>query len=166
MKNFTAFVGLDVHKDTIAVAIAEEGRGGEVRSLGAVANERTAINRLVKKLLGRFRQIDCVYEAGPCGYGLYRHLTSLEIDCKVAAPSKIPQKPGSRRAKNDTNDAVNLARLHRAGELTYVWTPDEAHKAMQDLVRARRTASRHVRKARQRISCFLLKHGRRYDAKK
>ena len=88
------------------------------------------------------------------------------MSCRIVAPSRVPVQPGRRRNKNDTNDALNLARLHRAGELAYIWIPDAVHEAMQDLVRARRTASRQVRKSRQRISCFLLKHGRRYERKK
>lgn len=166
MNEVSAYVGLDVHKDTITVAVAEAGRVGEVRSWGAIPHEATAITKLMKKLRSKFDRIDCVYEAGPCGYGLFRRLSAMDIECRVTAPSRIPVKPGQKRVKNDTNDAIALARLHRAGELTYIWTPDSVHEAMQDLVRARRTASRQVRKARQRISCYLLKHGRRYEKKK
>lgn len=161
-----AYIGLDVHKETISVAIAEATRDGDVRSWGAISHEPTAINKLIRKLQSKFGKIDCVYEAGPCGYGLERHLTVQGVVCRVTAPSKIPVEPGRKRKKNDTTDAIALARLHRAGELTYIWTPDATHEAMQDLVRARRVASQQVRKARQRISCFLLKHGRRYERKK
>ncbi len=84
----------------------------------------------------------------------------------VVASSKLPVQPGRKRRKNDTNDAIGLARLHRVDELTCIWIPDAVHEAMQDLVRARRTASHQVRKARQRISCFLLKHGQHYERKK
>ena len=106
------------------------------------------------------------YGAGPCGYGLHRHLGSKGIDCRVTAPSKMPVTATHRRHKNDTKVAVALARLHRAGELTCIWTPDEGHEAMQDLVRARRIASHQVRKARQRIGCCLSKYGRRYGRKR
>ena len=94
------------------------------------------------------------------------HLTDQDVACRIVAPSKLPVQPGQKRRKNDTHDALNLARLHRAGDLTYIWIPDAVHEAMQDLVRARRTSSYQVRKARQRISCFLLKHGQRYERKK
>ena len=166
MSEIQAYVGLDVHKDTISVAVAEAGREGEVRSWGTIPHETAAINRLVNKLQRKLGVIECVYEAGPCGYGLQRHLAGQNVACRIVAPSKVPVQPGRKRKKNDTHDALNLARLHRAGDLTYIWIPDAIHEAMQDLVRARQTSSHQVRKARQRISCFLLKHGRRYERKK
>ena len=164
MSEFNAYVGLDVHKDSISVAIAEAGRDGEVRQWGVVRNTPDAVARLARKLIERHRAVEFAYEAGPCGYTLYRHLTASGLTCRVIAPSRTPRKPGDR-IKNDTRDAVTLARLLRAGELTFVWVPDEVHEAMRDLVRARQTAANDVRQARAHIQMFLLKHGIRYLGK-
>ena len=159
------FVGLDVHKATISVAIAEDGRGGEVRSVGTVGNDAGQISKLVERLSKEGRQLHFCYEAGPCGYGLHRQLTGLGHDCIVVAPSLIPMKAGDR-VKTDRRDAVMLAKLHRAGELTAVWVPDDAHEAMRDLVRARSTSRQVLSKARQHLQGFLLRHGRVYSGKK
>ena len=121
MSEFNAYVGLDVHKDSISVAIAEAGRDGEVRQWGVVRNTPEAVARLARKLVERHRAVEFAYEAGPCGYTLYRHLTASGLTCRVIAPSRTPRKPGDR-IKNDTRDAVTLARLLRAGELTPVTT--------------------------------------------
>lgn len=160
------YVGLDVHKDTITVAVAEAGRDGEVRSWGAIPHDRASIDRMLARIARRHEKPAFVYEAGFSGYGLHRYLTGKGHDCQVAAPSRTPLSPGHRRQKNDTRDALALARLYRAGELVCIWTPDTVHEAMQDLIRARRAASHQVRKARQRISCYLLKYDRRYDRKR
>jgi transposase len=161
MKKVTRFLGLDVHADTIAVAVAEDGRDGEVRSLGIIANEPTAIRKLIQKL-GKPGLRAC-YEAGPTGYALYWQLTELGIDCEVIAPTLVPQKPGDR-VKTDRRDAIKLARCFRAGELTKVWVPDQAHEALRDLVRAREAAKQDQHRARQRLSKFLLRAGRRLPA--
>jgi transposase len=127
------FVGLDVHKDTIAVAVANDGRDGEVRVYGTIENKPEAITKLASRLASGGRTLKFCYEAGPCGYGIHRQLVRLGYDCIVVAPSMIPKKAGDR-IKTDRRDAVTQARLHRAGELTPVWVPDEAHEAMRDLV--------------------------------
>lgn len=130
------FVGLDVHAQTIAVAVAEVG--GEVRSVGVIPNSAESVSRLVKKL-GKPEQLRVCYEAGPTGYVLYWQLTKLGVRCEVVAPTLIPVKPGDR-VKTDRRDAEKLARCYRAGDLTAVWVPDAAHEALRDLVRAREAA--------------------------
>jgi transposase len=159
------FVGLDVHASTIAVGVAEAGRDGEVRFVGEVANEAATLDKLISRLARGGRRLRVAYEAGPCGYGVHRHLTGKGIDCVVVAPSLIPRRPGGR-VKTDRRDAVTLARLHRAGELTPVWVPDPEHEAMRDLVRARADMVDALRKARQRLSGFLLRHARSYEGKR
>ena len=155
------YVGLDVHKATVCVAIAEGGRGGEVRQVGVFENRPDILCKLAARLDKGNRRLSFCYEAGPCGYGLQRLLTSRGHDCIVVAPSLIPMKSGDR-VKTDRRDAMMLAKLHRAGELTAVWVPDAAHEAMRDLVRARATAGRVLAKARQHLQGFLLRHERIY----
>jgi transposase len=150
------YVGLDVHKDGIVVAIAEGGLRGEVRDYGRIANTAAALDRLVRKLGGTGVKLRFCYEAGPCGYGLQRQLSASGQDCVVVAPSLIPKRAGDR-VKTDRRDAASLARLHRAGELTAVWVPDAGHEAMRDLVRARLDAVHALRRARQQLSGFLLR---------
>jgi len=159
------YVGLDVHKSSITVAVAESGRRGDVRHWGAISNRADAVRKLIEKLAKGGRELHFCYEAGPCGYGLYRQLTGLGHDCEVVAPSLIPVKAGDR-VKSDRRDALMLAKLHRAGELTAVWVPDAAHEAMRDLIRARATAVRVLGKARQHLQGFLLRHGQVYAGKK
>lgn len=161
----STFIGLDVHKATISVAVARGQRGGEVRHWGTVSHRPDHVRKLVEKLAAGEGRLRFCYEAGPCGYGLYRQLVEMGHDCIVVAPSLIPVKAGDR-VKTDRRDAVMLAKLHRAGELTAVWVPDAAHEAMRDLVRARATAMRVLGKARQHLQGFLLRHGRIYPGKK
>jgi transposase len=151
------FVGLDVHAETIAVAVAEPG--GAVRSVGTIPNAPEAVRRLVKKL-GPPETLHVCYEAGPTGYVLYWQLTQLGVRCEVVAPTLVPVKPGDR-VKTDRRDAEKLARSYRSGDLTPVWVPDAAHEALRDLVRAREAAKRDQLRARHRLGKFLLRHGRR-----
>ncbi|HKE22451.1 MAG TPA: IS110 family transposase [Bryobacteraceae bacterium] len=151
------FVGLDVHADTIAVAVAEVG--GEVRSLGIIPNRLESIRKMIGKLTP-IETLKCCYEAGPTGYVLYWQLTQLGVACEVMAPSLIPTKAGDR-VKTDRRDAEKLARCYRAGELTAVWVPDANHEALRDLVRAREAAKKDQLRHRHRLGKFLLRHGKR-----
>ena len=151
------FVGLDVHAETIAVAVAEVG--GEVRSLGVIPNRPESVRRLIGKL-GKRESLRVCYEAGPTGYVLYWHLAELGVQCEVVAPTLVPVKSGDR-VKTDRRDAEKLARCYRAGDLTAVWVPDAAHEALRDLVRARLAAKRDQLRARHRLGKFLLRQGRR-----
>ena len=156
MKN-VRFIGLDVHAETIAVAVAEPG--GEVRSLGTIPNRPEPVARLIRKL-GKPEHLRVCYEAGPTGYVLYWQLSELGVKCEVIAPTLVPVKAGDR-VKTDRRDAEKLARCYRAGDLTPVWVPDVAHEALRDLVRARLAAKRDQLRARNRLGKFLLRHGRR-----
>ena len=123
------------------------------------------MEKLIGKLTDRYEKLCVCYEAGPTGYGLYRQICALGHDCTVVAPSLIPRRPGER-IKTNRRDAVTLARLFRAGELTSVWVPDAVHEAVRDLVRAREVASRDLRKKRQQQLSFLLRHGRIFTGRK
>lgn len=153
------FVGMDVHAETIAIAVAETG--GEVRSHGVIPNRLESVRKLIGKL-GPAKQLKVCYEAGPTGYVLYWQLTQMGVACEVIAPSLVPSKAGDR-VKTDRRDAEKLARCYRAGELTAVWVPDAAHEALRDLVRAREAAKKDQLKARHRLGKFLLRHGKRPD---
>jgi len=165
MNRSIRFVGLDVHKELISVAIADEGRDGNISSFGEITNTPAAVNKLTKRLLtGDECDLCFVYEAGCFGFILYRQLTALGHSCVVAAPSLIPRKPGDR-VKTDRRDALNLARLLRAGDLTACHIPDESDEAMRDLVRARGDAVKASRVSRQVLGGFLLRHGIRFEGK-
>jgi len=159
------FVGLDTSKLKISVALAEEGRQGEVRFLGEIDNTPEAVRRLVGKLASRYSEVLFCYEAGPTGYGLQRQISALGHECVVIAPSLIPKRPGER-VKTNRRDALTLARLHRAGELTAIWVPDPGHEAVRELVRARDAAMADLRAKRQHLQSFLLRHGRLFPGRK
>jgi transposase len=158
MKQRSIFVGLDVHKDTIAVACAHQGRGAP-EERGTIVNTPQAIDRLLRKL-GPAENLAVCYEAGPCGYAIYHQVTAKGITCSVVAPSLIPQAAGDR-VKTDRRDAAKLARLHRSGDLTPVWVPDAAHEALRDLVRMREQARQDLQRARGRLSKYLLRYDQR-----
>ena len=153
------FVGLDVHADSIAIAVADPGRG-EPGLLQTIPNDAG----LLLKRLRRLGRVKCCYEAGPTGFGLHRKLASEGIDCIVVAPSLVPTRAGDR-VKTDRRDAVRLARFLRSGDLTEVHVPDESTEAMRDLERARDDAKKAERVARHQLGKFLLRHGRRYPGK-
>ncbi|MEM5332219.1 IS110 family transposase [Paraburkholderia sp. JHI2823] len=155
----TLYVGLDVHKDSITVAYALGS--GEVELLGRIGTTQTDIDRLCKRLQSKARHVRVVYEAGPCGYGLYRQLVQKKFDCMVCAPSLIPKKPGER-VKTDRRDAVKLVRLLRNGDLSAVYVPTVDDEAFRDLARAWVSAKDDMKRARQRLKAFLLSHGVRY----
>jgi hypothetical protein len=152
---------MDVHKTTISISVAEDGRSGPVRFLGVIPNQPDDIAKMAKRL-AKHGELDFCYEASSCGYNIHRQLTGLGHKCTVAAPSMIPRKPGER-IKTDRRDSEKLAILHRAGDLTPVWVPDTTHEALRDLVRARVDASMHLMRARQQLLAFLLRHGRSYS---
>jgi transposase len=156
MKKIIKYVGLDVHKNSIAISIAEDGRDQEVRYYGTILNNINQLDKFMRKQISQGAELRCVYEAGPCGYHIYRHLTGQGIDCTVVAPSLIPQKKGDR-VKTDRRDSGTLARLHRAGELTAVYVPIPADEALRDLTRARDDAQKAHRIAKQQLGVFLLR---------
>ena len=155
--NTVKFIGMDVHKKTITIAIIDQGRKKQPRIYGSIANQPEALDKFCRKMLSTAGRLHFVYEAGPCGYGIYRHLTQKGFDCMEADPSMIPKKSGDR-IKNDRRDAAMLARLHRAGELTAVYVSDARDEAMRDLTRAREDAVAAARKAKQRLNAFLLRN--------
>src|SRR5919108_97830 len=163
MGNRNMFVGLDVHKETIDVAIAEGRRDGKARHFGVIASDLEPLDKVVRALRASDRRLHFVYEAGPCGFGIYRHLRKRGEECVVVSPSMVPKRSGDR-VKTDRRDSVALARLHRAGELRAIYVPDDADEAMRDLVRAREDAVVAVGPGGRRAPSFtrrVVHHRRR-----
>lgn len=163
---YAAYVGLDVHKDTIAIGVARAGREAP-QSWGEIANKPKQVAKLVERLAGEFagEVVLFAYEAGPCGYGRYRQMLSPGQDCQVVAPSKIPQRPGDR-IKTDRRDAHKLARLLRSGDLTPLWVPDTEQEAIRDLTRTRDDIKAQQRQARQQLNAFVLRQGHHWPSTK
>ena len=160
----TLFVGLDVHKDSISVAYAAGGLTESPQFVGPIGARQSDIDKLIRRLHSKARDLVFAYEAGPCGYGLYRHLTSKGFDCRVVAPSLMPKRPGDR-VKNDRRDAMEIARLLRSGDLTPVYVPTVEDEAIRDLCRARDATRITLKAAKLRLKSFLLRLGLHYSGR-
>jgi transposase len=160
----TLFIGLDVHKETIAVAYVAAEREAEVVSLGMIGTRQCDLDKLIRKLQSKGKTLHLAYEAGPCGYWLYRYLTKKKLTCWVVAPSCIPKK-ASDRVKTDRRDAVQLARLLRSGDRSPVYIPSVEDEAIRDLVRAREDVLKDLKAAKVRLKAFLLRQDIRYEGR-
>jgi transposase len=160
----TLYIGLDVHKDSIAVAYVAQEHGAEVIYLGAIGTRQCDIDQLIRKMPSKAPHLIFIYEAGPCGYWLYRYFTKKGYDCWVVAPSLVPQKAGDR-VKTDRRDAMQLARLARSGDLTVVYVPKVEDEAIRDLTRAREDTLSNLKDAKFRLKAFLLRHDIRYTGR-
>jgi transposase len=160
----TLFVGLDVHKESIAVAHASPDRASDVVYVGQIGTREADLDKLLRRLHSRASRLVVAYEAGPCGYGLYRRLTEKRVSCLVVAPSLVPKKPGER-VKTDRRDAAQLARLLRSGDLTSIYVPTVDDEAIRDLSRAREASIGVLKDAKLRLKAFLLRHGLNYSGR-
>jgi transposase len=160
-KSSTAYVGMDVHKESIEIAIADQK---EARHYGRIGGDAASVDRVLRKLHSVHRNLRFVYEAGPCGFWLYRRLTARGLGCMVVSPSMMPRRAGDR-VKTDRRDCLKLARLARAGELEPIYVPDAKDEAMRDLARTREDAVCMQRQARQRLQALLLRNEIRYAGK-
>src|SRR6266511_3721936 len=163
-KSSTIYVGLDVHKDSIAVAYAPEDRGADLVSLGTVGTRQCDIDKLIRRLQSKGARLVFGYEAAPCGYWLYRYLTRKGLTCHVVAPSLIPRKPGDR-VKTDRRDALTLARLMRSGDLSSIYVPGVEDEALRDLSRGRDDAMQDLKRSKRRLKSFLLRQDIRYEGR-
>jgi transposase len=164
MNKIVKYIGLDVHKNSIAIAIAEDGRQRSVNFYGIINNDMNQLHKFLRKQISQGAELMCVYEAGPCRYNIYRSLTKKSIDCVVVAPSLIPRKSGDK-IKTDRRDSETLAKLHRAGELTAVYVPTLEDEALRDLVRCREDSVNAHKRAKQQLGAFLLRHHILYSGK-
>ena len=163
-KDNIIYIGLDTHKKFHHVAYIKDGRGKTAVDYGKIPGSKIALSKLVRKLQSKFPNATLlfVYEAGPCGFWIYRHITSLGHQCYVVSPSKIPKTPGDR-VKTDRLDAIKLARLLKAEELTHIYVPEEEDEVVRDLSRLREVAMLDLNDARKRLKAFLLRNNITYD---
>lgn len=165
MKKRIMFVGMDVHEKSIDITTAEHAHDGKVAHFGCIGGDLKSLDKAVDKLSASKAELHLVYEAGPSGYVIYRHLRERNLHCTVVSPGSVPKKP-SDRVKTDRRDAHTLAVQHRAGALRAIYVPEPEDEAIRDLVRAREDAVHNRRRARQRLNSFMLRHGRHYAGKK
>jgi transposase len=160
----TLYIGLDVHKESSAVAYVAQEHHAEVVSLGHIGTRRCDIDQLMRQMQAKSQHLIFVYEAGPCGYWLSRYLIQKGHVCWVVAPSLLPKKPGDR-LKTNRLDALKLARLMRSGDRPPVYVPQGEEEASWDLCRAREETIHALKAAKFQLTAFLLRHDIRYTGR-